>query len=232
MRRYPEAREALDRGLSLAPANLPLIESKAMVFLSNGDLAGARAVLAAAPVEPTVLVAFVAGYWDLAWVLDEKQRDILLRLTPTAFDDDRGNWALCLAQAAALKGDAASARRYAGQARKGFEEQLRAAPQDAQRYILLGVALAYEGQGEEAIRNGEKGVALVPAAKDAFSGPYYQHQLARIYILTGKPEKAIDQLEPLLKLPYFLSPGWLEIDPNFDPLRQNPRFQKLVAGKK
>ena len=66
----------------------------------------------------------------------------------------------------------------------------------------------------------------------AAEGPYFQHQLARIYILVGEPEKALDQLEPLLKIPYVLSPGWLKIDPNFDPLRKNPRFQKLVAGGK
>jgi hypothetical protein len=57
-----------------------------------------------------------------------------------------------------------------------------------------------------------------------------QHELVRIYILVGEPEKALDKLEPLLKMPYYLSPSWLEIDPNFDPLRKNPRFQRLVAG--
>jgi len=55
---------------------------------------------------------------------------------------------------------------------------------------------------------------------------------SRIYILVGEPEKALDQLEPLLKIPYWLSPAWLEIDPNFDPLWKNPRFQKLVATSK
>jgi TolB-like protein/Flp pilus assembly protein TadD len=233
LRRYPEAREALDRGLALAPANLFLIENKAMTHLGEGDLAGARAVIKAAPkeVEPTALVAFMANYLDV-WVLDEEQRELLLRLTPSAFDDDRSNWALCLVQAYALKGDAANMRTYAEEARKAFEEQLRAAPNDAQRHVGLGLALAYLGRKEEAIREGQRGVALDPVSKDADLGPYVQHQLVRIYMLVGEQEKALDQLEPLLKIPYWLSPGWLKIDPNFDPLRKTPRFQKLVAGAK
>ena len=233
LRRYPEAREALDRRLPLSPTNLDLIEDKAMAYLGEGDLAGARAVLKAArnEAEPTALVAFLAAYYDLVWVLDEEQREILLRLTPRAFDDDRGAWAICLLQAYALRGDEKNVHIYAEEARKDFEEQLRAAPNDAQRHVEIGLALAYLGRKEEAIREGERGVALHPMSKDARDGPYIQHQLVRIYILVGEPEKALDRLEPLLKIPYYLSPGWLKIDPNFDPLRGNPRFQKLVGGK-
>ncbi|HEY3123013.1 MAG TPA: hypothetical protein VGK70_03000 [Thermoanaerobaculia bacterium] len=231
LRRYPEAREVLDRGRVLAPANLYMIEVKAMTFLAEGDLAGARAVLNAAPkdVEPTALVAYTSDS-DLVWVLDEQQREVLLRLTPSAFDGDQGVWALCLVHAYALKGDTANVRTYAEKARKAFEEQLRATPDDAHRHVVLGLALAYLGRKEEAIREGERGVALKPVSKDADIGADLQQQLARIYILVGEPEKALDHLEPLLKIPYVLSPGWLEIDPNFDPLRKNPRFQKLVAG--
>ena len=234
LRRYPEARETLDRGLALAPANLDLIVYEAQTYLGEGDLPGARAVLKAAPkdIEPAALVAYVANYQDLVWVLDEGERELLLRLSPSAFDDDRGVWALCLVQAYALKADAANVRLYAEEARSAFEEQLRAAPDDAQRHVDLGLALAYLGRKEEAIREGERGVALDPVSKDARNGPYIQHQLVRIYMLVGDPEKALDQLEPLLKIPYFLSPGWLRIDPNFDTLRKNPRFQKLVAGGK
>ncbi len=232
LRRYAEARQVCDRGLAFAPTNLTLIESKAMTFLGEGDLAGARAALKAAPkeVDATALVAFVANYNDLVWVLDERQRDFLLRLSPPAFDDDRGAWGLCLVQAFALKGDAKNVRIYAEEARRALEETLRLAPGDAQRHVVLGLTLAYLGRKVEAIREGERSLALLPVTRDAIAGPYLQHQLARIYMLVGESEKALDQLEPLLKIPYYLTPGWLRIDPNFDPLRKNPRFQKLVAA--
>jgi TolB-like protein/thioredoxin-like negative regulator of GroEL len=234
MRRYAEAREALSRGLALAPANLTLIEYDAMTHVAQGDLAGARAALSAVPgeVDRTELVAQMARTWHLVWVLPEEQMELLLRLTPTAFDDDKGVWGLSLAQAHAFRGGEAGVRLHAEEARKAFEEQLLATPGHAQRRVALGLALAYLGRREDAVREGERAVALVPVAKDAYAGPPIQHQLARIYILVGEPEKALDRLEPLLKIPYVLSPGWLEIDPTFDPLRKNPRFRKLLAGAK
>ena len=234
MRRYREARENLDRALVLAPSNLSSIEYKAMTFLGEGDLAGARAVLRAVPgdIEPTALVAFVAQYWDLVWALDDRQRDLVLGLTPSAFDGDRGTWGMTLAQAFALKDDLVNVRAHAEETRKAYEDQLRQAPGDAQRHVMLGLSLAYLGRKEEAIREGLRGVELGPVSKDAYTGTYIQHQLVRIYTLVGEPEKALDQLEPLMKIPYYLSPAWLKIDPNFDPLRNNPRFQKLVAAAK
>ena len=234
LRRFSEASEVAGQGLDLAPSNLDLVHLKAMTFLAQGDLEGARAVVKAVPPQaaPTALVVEMGTWRDTAWVLDKEQRALLLRLTPDAFDGDRGIWGLCLAQAAALEKDLPSTRRFAEEAKQAFEEQLRATPQDPQRHAFLGLALAYLGRKEEAIREGERGVALDPISKDARNGPYYQHQLARVYMMVGEQEKALDKLEPLLKIPYYLSPGWLKIDPNFDPLRKNPRFQRLVtAGK-
>ena len=94
-RRYPEAREVLDRGLAVAPAHFWLIEWKMITFLGEANLAGARGVAAAVPkeMEPTTLVAGLANYLGLGFTLDESQRDLLLRLTPSAFEDDRGSWA-------------------------------------------------------------------------------------------------------------------------------------------
>ena len=76
----------------------------------------------------------------------------------------------------------------------------------------------------------DSGELPATAARNAYRPPYLQHQLARIYLLVGAPERALDVLEPLLRIPYILSPGWLRVDPTFDPLRSNPRFQRLAGG--
>jgi len=130
-----------------------------------------------------------------------------------------------------LRGNQTLTRVYADSARLAFEEQLRGAPDDGQRHVLRGLALAYMGRKDEAIAEGKRGVALWPISRDSYNGAYVQHQLVRIYLLLGEPEKALDQLEPLLRIPYYLSPGWLRIDPTFAPLKGNPRFERLVAGK-
>jgi TolB-like protein/tetratricopeptide (TPR) repeat protein len=233
LRRFPEARQVTDAGLALSPDHLSLIERRAITFLGQGDLAGARASLASSSknTQPTELVAYVATFWDLGWVLTDEQREILMRLTPAAFNDDRGGWAIALTQVLWWKGDRDGAQKYAEEARKSFEDQLRATPNDAQRHSELGLSLAYLGRGDEAIREGLRGVEIARPAEDADTSPYFFQLLVRIYVLAGQPEKAIDELERLLKIPYFVSPAWLTIDPNFDPLRNNPRFQKLVAKK-
>jgi len=233
LRRYPEALVAADRALALAPNDLSAILGKVQVYLAQGDLAGARAVLRAVPstVQPTALVAWFASYSDLYWVLEDAQQLLLLRLPPSAFADQRAIWAIVRAQAYHLRGDLAKARIYADSARLEFEAQLRSAPEDAQRQAILALALAYLGRKAEAIAAGEGATAMLPISTDGVLGPYIQHQLVRIYILVGEPDKALDRLEPLLRIPYDLSPGLLRIDPTFDPLRKNPRFQRLAAEK-
>ena len=226
LRQYPEAERVLDHALQLLPANLLVREDRAIVALAQGDFAQAQAIMNAAPkeVDPTALVAFVAQYLDLVWVLDEAQQQLLLRLRPSAFDDNRASWGIVLAQTYAVEGNAAKERVYADSARLAYEKQLASPPQgsstttstfDAQRHAFLGLALAYLGEKAAAIREGQRGVALSPISRDAFIGPYMHLQLARINLLVGEPEKAVDQLELLLKMPYYISPGWLRIDPNF-----------------
>ena len=231
LRRLPEALAASDRAIALAPENVTMFENKVMVYLAQGDLDRARQTVAGATgkYDLTALASNFGIYYDLYWVLQPELQELLVRLTPSAFDD-RATWAIVRAQVLQFRGDGARARIYADSARLAFEERIRNTPDDAQSHIFRGLALAYLGRKAEAIAEGEKGVALLPIAKDGYTGPYLQHQLVRIYIVVGEPEKALDRLEPLLKVPYYLSPGWLRVDPNFDPLRSNPRFRKLVEG--
>ena len=180
LRRYPEAREATLKGLALAPGNISLIQNLAMISLGQGDLPTARAVIRGAKdIQPADLVAYLANFWDLYWLLDEEQQGILLRMTPRPFDDSRASWGIALAETYALRGDKARARAYADSARIGFEQDLKASPNNAQGHSILGVTLGYLGRRDEAIREAERGAgtgsdlqgrvrrALQPAATGA-----------------------------------------------------------------
>jgi thioredoxin-like negative regulator of GroEL len=222
----------IDDALALAPARLNFLLPKVLTYLSEGNLAGARAAMAAAPpeVDRTAMVAYFATYQDLSWVLDQPETDVLLRLTPAAFSDDRATWALALAQANLRRGNTARARELAEEARRELAAQTAANPGSPDTRAALGMALAYLGRYDEAVREGERALALVPSGRTT-ADPYNQHQLVCIYALAGRQDKAIDLLEPLAtRVPYYLTPAWLRIDPAFDPLRGHPRFQKLVAG--
>jgi TolB-like protein/tRNA A-37 threonylcarbamoyl transferase component Bud32/Tfp pilus assembly protein PilF len=233
MRRYREALEMSEAALALAPGDLSITQDRAMVYVAQGDLAGARgAIRQVSPtVSPAELAAFFGNYWDMYWVLEEPQQQLLLTLGPEAFDGDRSAWAIVLAEMAWTRGDSATARRHADIGVTEIDRILGNVPDDPQRLAFKGLMLAYLGRRADAIAAGRRAVELVPIARDGANGPYLQHVLARTYVALGEHDRALDALEPLLKVPYFLSPGWLRVDPTWDPLRGNPRFERLVAGR-
>ncbi|HEX7980498.1 MAG TPA: protein kinase, partial [Gemmatimonadaceae bacterium] len=231
-RQLDASRDAADQALAITPDVSEMIENRAMVGLARGDLAEARRVLAVVPssVDRGALSAAMAMYYDLPWVLDEADQRRLLALGPGAFDGDRMSWGWGLAQMYALRGDAAKARAFADSALVAVNEQLRDAPNDAQRQMVRALLLATVGRSHDAVAAAERGMTLARTKWTATNGPYLQHQLARVYMMVGQKDKALDQLEPLLTMPYYLSPAWLKIDPTFAPLRGDARFERLASS--
>jgi TolB-like protein/Flp pilus assembly protein TadD len=230
LRRPREAREAYDRALAIVPTHLSSINRKVQTYLQEGDVAGARGVVTTMPpqVGPTALVAQLASFAPL--VLDASQRDLLLRLTPAAFGDDRAAWALSLAQEYEWRGEATRARPYWEQAREELAKQIAAAPDQPALHGLLGLALAHVGRGGDAVRESERGVALAPVEKDAWNAANVLDSLMRIHLTLGNNEKALDALQRLLNAPGTYTRAWARIDPDLKPLHGNPRFEKLTKG--
>jgi serine/threonine-protein kinase len=230
--RYPEARAAAERGLTLLPGDLALIQEEVMSWLGDGDMGGARRAIAAVPstIDRAALIAYLSNSGDLYWALDSADRALALTLPPSAFDDDRGAWGSVHADIYWLAGDTMRARRYADSARVAYDAQLGAAPDDYERHQFYGLTLAYLGQRAAAEREGERGLALALATGDQFLNiPYARHVLARLYVAAGNYPRALDQLDSLTAKPYVVSRAWLRIDPTWAPLKGDPRFARLIA---
>ena len=233
MRRYPEALEATRRSMALSPQDPASRENQAMVYLAQGDLPGAQKVIrqAVAEIDPTTVVIYLAQFWDLYWALDEERQNLALRLPLGSYDDDVFGRAMVLTELHDLRGDPARSRAYADTAVAEADVRLKGAPDDPYLRIERAIALAYLGRKDESVKEAEFALRGQNSSTDGYSGPYNEHLAARVYMRAGQPDKAIDILEHLVKIPYFLTPSWLRIDPEWKPLRGNPRFQKLLASR-
>ena len=128
------------------------------------------------------------------------------------------------------QGDKTKAQAAFERARPVAERLVRDAPDDPGRHVQLGAILAGLGLKEEAINEGRKAVELVPESQDAFEGPQATAELAEIYAWVGEPDEAFRLLDHLLKVPNGLTVPTLRLDPVWDPLRKDPRFQALIGG--
>ena len=127
-----------------------------------------------------------------------------------------------------LQGDEAKARTALEHALVVSDQLLRAAPEDAARHAQHGLILAGLGEKEKAIAEGKRAVELLPESEDAFDGPQIATALAQIYVWTGEFDEAIRLLDHLLSIPSSLTVPMLKLDPTWDPLRKDPRFQALI----
>ncbi len=230
--RFPEAAEIARKALVLAPGDPSARNYAAMLRLSQGDLAGARAILRAIPpgTDSLAMLAYWASNGGIGdWLLPDDQKRLVLRLPPSLFGNQRGNWGFTLSFVALRLGDRQQARAYADSALPDLRLQVRESPDNPGAHSILGLTLAILGRRAEAVRESERAMSMREG--DMFVGTNMRHFLVLTYLLTGESEKAIDQLESLLLAPYYITPAWLRIDPSFDPIRQHPRFQRLVNSR-
>ncbi len=103
----------------------------------------------------------------------------------------------------------------------------------ADLHSILGIAYAGLGDAASAVAEGQRGIALQPSSEDPFQGPEREEAMARIYALLGDADNAIPILKRLIQIssPTEITPGLLRLAPIWDPIRNDPRFQELVAEK-
>ena len=127
-----------------------------------------------------------------------------------------------------FQGEELKAQASFEQARTVAERLVRETPGDAPRRAMLGQVLAALGQKNAAIAEGKRAAELLPESEDAFGGPYITGVLAQIYARTGEHDEAFRLLDHLIEAPNGVTAALLKLDPAWDPLRGDPRFQRLA----
>ena len=127
-------------------------------------------------------------------------------------------------------GDKEKARSAFAATREILEHRLAIKPGDARTIAVLAQVDAGLGQKEQAIAEGLQAVELMPLSRDAYDGMLVLQGLAQVYTWTGETDKAIELVRRLMKMPGYLTYGYLKVDPSWDPLRSDPRFEQFVAS--
>ena len=235
LRQFPAANYHLDRALEATPHlnNARLV--KALAYLNlTGDLNGARRFLpdVSENISPTGIEDVVLSLPDIILMLSDEQQTRLLGLTPAALAGDTAALALAKGLIHQRRGHPILARASFDSARVVLEARIRPHPgEDPLYHAMLGMALAGLERSDDAVREGELAVTLLPYPGGGTESTLMPANLARIHVLLGHHEQAIDLLITVFSRPGPLSPAWLRVDPFWDPLRSSPRFQRLVAAR-
>jgi len=235
LRLYEEAEHYLDRAISLAPEFAGRYRSKANLYLSwKGRIDLARKVLDEASKTPNLdIAAFESTFFTLD-LYERNYEAALERLLKKLGDNESLSHffpkALRLAFVYRYVNMPEQARSNFEIARLALEEMAELYPEDARYYGPLGMAYAGLGRKGSAIKAGEAAIELMPLSLDAYRGLGYIEDLAKIYVMVGEYDKAVDILDSLLKRPGHLTVHLLRLDPDWDPLRENVRFQNLIEN--
>jgi TolB-like protein/Flp pilus assembly protein TadD len=230
LHRWDDARALYQRRLVERPTALVPRFGLTFASLYQGDTAAARATLHGGPADIDSTAFYVnVGEYDVGWLLTPAEQRRFVVLTPSDFGDDRAEWAADLASMYRRMGDQTRSRAYADTAHAAYTVAIATAPDRAPLRINDAFALALLGRTDASVSEAQHAAALFPFPADAWDGAFYQEQVGRVYVLLDQPDRALDQLEPLLRVPYTLTPAELRIDPDFAPLKGNARFDRLVA---
>jgi TolB-like protein/class 3 adenylate cyclase/Tfp pilus assembly protein PilF len=243
VRRFPEALRKLDQVLDITPDDVDPLAIKAAIAQAEGDLARASALLT--PLHPAAANTGALETQVYQAILERRPTQIIPRLKEILAKPDpalgylNGELRFWLGWAQEVAGDYAAAQETWRQSRTELESVLKEQPEN---YVLLGdLALINMNLGDKAaaLTLAERAMAANPIEKDAVAGPGPIEILARVAARIGEPDRAIAALQKLLSIPYAgplatqdlpLTPALLRLDPMFDPLRNDPRFQKLIAS--
>jgi tetratricopeptide (TPR) repeat protein len=237
LHRYEEMAATLDRVLAMAPKDIPSRVRRAWVDLQwRADPSPLHTTIEMIVAEDPNAAPVLAVEW-LGLALRERDSaaaERALAAMPAGgggcFDENipfPNSW--CEGLAVRLRGDEPVARAAFTSARVKLQQMVRDQPDYAAALCALGVVDAALGNKAEAIREGQRAVELIPVSKSAIDGPMLVRYLAVIYAWTGDKDRAIERLAEAAKLPgSFLSYGHLRLNPIWDPLREDPRFDNII----
>ncbi|HWY51136.1 MAG TPA: protein kinase [Chthoniobacterales bacterium] len=241
-RHFPEALRKLDQVLDITPDDVDTLAEKAAIAQAEGDLPRASALLG--PLHPNAEDTIALGAQVYQAILERRPAQIIPRLEEILAKPDpalgyfNGELRFWLGWSQEVAGDHAAAQESWRQARSELESFLKEQPEN---YVLIGdLALTNMGLGDKAsaLALSERAKTVIPIEKDALVGPPRLEVFARVAAQLGERDRAIAALKKLLSIPYAgpqasnlpLTPALLRLDPMFDPLRNDPRFQKLASA--